>query len=188
MVSQQYSITLAILALYISIISTGNGSLSERYSTHDEEIRSFPGAQGNCSQTEDGTSILWIVSVSFIALPGNGSQNIELLFDRPSNTSLSVNLSEATLSFGEFGYELTLPPRQRQFTSGVSLRIKQPHYEDSNLRLLHQLGDVARPICWSLVNDDGSGSESCQSDYDYPLLAIETGTVIKDTVIHIYTI
>ena len=181
MVSQQYSITLAILALYISIISTGNGSLSERYSTHDEEIRSFPGAQGNCSQTEDGTSILWIVSVSFIALPGIGSQNIELLFDRP--IPLSVNET----SFGEFGYELTLPPGERvQFTS---LRIKQPHYKDSNLRLLHQLGDVARPICWSLVNDDGSGSESCQSDYDYPLLAIETGTVIKDTVIHIlYTI
>ena len=73
-----------------------------------------------------------------------------------------------TPTFGEFGYELNvpMPPNTNMFNNGDMLWIR---HGGSDLRLLHQVGDEERNICWSFEPD------SCEPDYDYPLLAIETG-------------
>ena len=114
------------------------------------------------------------MKVAFIALPGVGNDNIVLLFNGSNTSPLTVELSGATQSFGEFGYELELPTIDRiPFNNGDTLWIKHPHYNDSNLRLLHQVGyETINNICWLLL--DGPEEIICEDDYDYPLLAIET--------------
>jgi hypothetical protein len=74
---------------------------------------------------------------------------------------------ETARLIGEFGYELTINP-PITFNNGDTLLIR---HGGSGPRLLHQVGDEARNICWSI----GSDSEICEPDYDYPLLAFETG-------------
>ena len=79
--------------------------------------------------------------------------------------------SGANLEFGEFGHVLILQNVSVRFREDYTLSVRH-HPGGNGLRLLHQVGDVARNICWSI----GSGPETCQPEYDYPLLAIETGT------------
>ena len=143
-----------------------NGSLLERYSTHDGELRSVPGVRATCS-----TGNQRISKITFIALPGSGMGHTQLLFG-----DLHIDLSVASNTFGDFGYELTLPMTINiGINEGpVQLSILHPPYEESGMRLLHQVGTEARNICWRLV-DSASESENCHHDYDYPLLAIETG-------------
>ena len=121
-----------------------------------------------------------LTKIAFIALPGVGNDNIVLLL----NNSLHVELSGATQSFGEFGYELELPDIDRiPFNSGDTLWIEHPHYNDSSLRLLHQVGyETINNICWRLLRDS-SENIVCEDDYDYPLLAIETSMNLYYTAI-----
>ena len=145
----------------------GNGSLLNKYSTHDGELRSVPRVRSTCSTGH-------LTKVAFIALPGVGNDNIVLLFNRSNNIAVTVELSGATQSFGEFGYELELPEDDRiPFNSGDTLWIEHPHYNDSRLRLLHQVEYETINICWRLL-EDGPEDIICEDDYDYPLLAIET--------------
>ena len=66
------------------------------------------------------------------------------------------------------------------------MQIRHEVYERSHLRILHQVGDKELDICWRLL--EISGNFSCGPDYDYPLLAVETGidtlscTDFKDTI------
>ena len=142
----------------------GNASLLERYSTHDGERRSVPGVRSTCS-----TGNRRLSKVTFIALPGDGQAHIVL-----SVGAAVLNMSGATKAFGAFGYELTVPMNINIMLDegNISLRIQHPPYEESSMRLLHQVGDEARNICWTLGD---SGPDNCEDDYDYPLLAIETG-------------
>ena len=142
----------------------GNASLLERYSTHDGERRSVPGVRSTCS-----TGNRRLSKVTFIALPGVGQAHIVL-----SVGAAVLNMSGATKTFGEFGYELTVPTNINIMLDegNISLWIQHPPYEVSSMRLLHQVGDEARNICWRTRDD---GSDNCEDDYDYPLLAIETG-------------
>ena len=149
-----------------------NGSLVDRYSTHDGERRSVPGFRTTCSGR--------ISRIAIIALPGNGTERPMLRFVRymgAGNHSHEhkISLGGTLKKFGTFGYEISHNPPMMMgpmFHDGDMLEIRHPPYEDSDLRLLHQVGTDARNICWSIEPD---GSENCQSDYDYPLLAIETG-------------
>ena len=117
-----------------------------------------------------------LTKVAFIALPGVGVGNYSILFflNNGSNNAYGLELSGATQSFGEFGYELELPENYRiPFNSRDTLLIEHPHYSDSSLRLLHQVGyETINNICWLLL--DGPEEIICEDDYDYPLLAIET--------------
>ena len=142
-----------------------NASLLERYSTHDGECRSVPGVRSTCSPPNRRLS-----KVTFIALPGVGQAHIVLSVDGAA----VLNMSGATKTFGEFGYELTVPTNINIMLDegNISLWIQHPPYEESSMRLLHQVGDEARNICWRTRDD---GSDNCEDDYDYPLLAIETG-------------
>ena len=146
-----------------------NGSLLERYSTHDGELRSVPGVRGNCSGPGGGR----ISKITFIALPGVGMERPSLRRVRNSGTSSqsqdNIEISGGTQTFGEFGHEITMSTNVT-INDGDVLMIRHPPYEDSGLRLLHQVGDVARNICIGPPSPD-----ACQTDYDYPLLAIETG-------------
>ena len=116
-----------------------------------------------------------LTKVAFIALPGVGNDNIIVLFlNRSNNGPGYVELSGATQSFGEFGYELELSADDRiPFNTGDTLWIAHPHYNDSSLRLLHQVGYETINICWRLL-EDSPDEIICEDDYDYPLLAIET--------------
>ena len=120
----------------------------------------IPDAQGNCSSDFE------IVEIVFIALPGNGSDAIELII---ANNSTPISLRGATNSFGEFGYNLSLSTGV-SFTSGDNFTIFHPDLESSHLRLLHQIGNESRKICWSKTDQ-----VTCRYDHDYPLLAVETG-------------
>ena len=145
-----------------------NGSLLERYSTHDGETRSVPRARSNCSPGNRT-----INKVTFIALPGTGNKNLSLHIIQSNNQSTAeIDLSGASITFGKFGYELNVTANIT-FTDGDMLRIEHPRYGESSLRLLHQVGQKAMNICWS--NNESSESQECGPDYDYPLLAIETG-------------
>ena len=105
------------------------------------------------------------MEIVFIALPGNGSDAIELIIAPPQ----TISLRGATKSFGEFGYNLSLSTGV-SFTSGDNLTIYHPDLERSHFRLLHQIGNESRKICWSKIDQI-----TCPYDHDYPLLAIETG-------------
>ena len=114
-----------------------------------------------------------LTKVAFIALPGVRNDSSILVFNG-SNNAYGLELSGATQSFGEFGYELELPEVDRiPFNSGDTLWIAHPYYSDSSLRLLHQVGYETINICWRLL-EDGPDEIICEDDYDYPLLAIET--------------
>ena len=121
-----------------------------------------------------------LTKVAFIALPGVGHHGSILLF----NNAYGLELSGATQRFGEFGYELELPENYRiPFNNGDTLWIEHPHYSDSSLRLLHQVGyGTINNICWRLLRDS-SENIVCEDDYDYPLLAIETSMNLYYTAI-----
>ena len=112
-----------------------------------------------------------IMEIVFIALPGEGNESIELTVSF-NNTRLNITLRDANNSFGEFGYTLSVS-NEMSFTWGDNLTICYPVHEDSALRLLHQVGDQSRNICWSKI--DNPDEITCRPDYHYPLLAIETG-------------
>ena len=142
-----------------------NGSLLERYSTHDGETRSVPGVMWNCS----GPGGSRISKITFIALSGVRMERPSLRIVRNAGDHQDIEISGDTQTFGEFGHEITMNTNV-VFNDGDMLMIRHPPYEDSDLRLLHQVGDVARNICIGPPSP-----ENCQTDYDYPLLAIETG-------------
>ena len=153
------------------------GTLLNQYSTHDGELRSVPGVYSNCSMGSGR-----ITRITFIALPGVEGGSTVLQFNRetPTNGTRTISLSGATQSFGDgFGYvlDLSAPSASMPFNSGDSLWIRHPYHDDSSLRLLHQVGYDERNICWRELHKDGNDSR-CGIDYDYPLLAIETGEVI----------
>ena len=142
-----------------------NGSLLERYSTHDGELRSVPGVRWNCSGTNGRIS-----KITFIALPGVGIDRPVLRVVRDQGGgNQDLDISGETQIFGEFGYEMTVNSNV-VFNDGDMLLISHPPYDDGSLRLLYQAGDVARSVCIGTP-----GSQNCQLDRDYPLLAIETG-------------
>ena len=155
-----------------------NGSLLERYSTHDGEMRSVPGVsvRSNCSAPNSPR----ISKITFIALPrlepsGTDSLTLRVMRDGPGDAR-DIVIDQETASFGEFGYELTVsetPPIM--FNNGDMLWIR---HGGSGLRLLHQVGDEARDICRRFEPNPPNSNEICEPDYDYPLLAIETGTHI----------
>ena len=109
------------------------------------------------------------VAVSPQSLPSLEG-HIVLLVDDVDGAAV-LNMSGATKTFGEFGYELTVPMNINIMFDerNISLRIQHPPYEESSMRLLHQVGDETRNICWTMGD---SGSDNCENDYDYPLLAI----------------
>ena len=151
-----------------------NGSLLERYSTHDGEMRSVPGVsvRSNCSGPNNSPMIS---KITFIALPrlqpsGTESPTLRVMI-HPDGPQTDIVIDQETARFGEFGYELTVsetPPIM--FNNGDMLWIR---HGGSGPRLLHQVGDEERIICWRFEPD----SENCEPDYDYPLLAIETGII-----------
>lgn len=148
-----------------------NGSLIDKYSTHDGEYRSVPSVQANCSMGQ-----AMIIKIAYIALPGAGHESIELVVNSSSNGIVqTVNLSGAVQRFGSFGYELELPEDSRiQFNSGDILWLQHPSDNESNLRLLHQIGRNPLHICWRFLKEVNS-EITCGNYYDYPLLAYETG-------------
>ena len=153
------------------------GTLLNQYSTHDGELRSVPGVQSNCSMGSGR-----ITKITLIALPGVEGDSTVLQFNRETSTSpvRIISLNGSNQSFGGgFGYELDLsaPSASMPFNSGDSLWIRHPYHDDSSLRLLHQVGYDERNICWSELDVDEDHT-SCGIDYDYPLLAIETGVYI----------
>ena len=149
------------------------GSLLERYSTHDGELRAVPGVSVSVRSNCSGPNRPLISKITFIALPrlqpsGTESLTLRVMRAGPDGPQ-DIVIDQETASFGEFGYELTVSETpQIMFDNGDVLLIR---HGGSGLRLLHQVGDEARNICWSI----GSDSEICEPDYDYPLLALETG-------------
>ena len=154
-----------------------NGSLIERYSTHDGELRSVPGVRGNYSGINGRIS-----KITFIALPGVGMENTLLILNDASNVrKIDIELSSASQTIGKLGYELTIPSYINIYLSEMDMiLIRHPPLEGGGLRLLHQVGSVARNICWSISD----GPTICQLDYDYPLLAIETGELHAQHLLH----
>ena len=146
-----------------------NGSLLERYSTHDGEMRSVPAARSTCSGVR-------VTKIAFIALPGNGNGKTLLLVNGENEVGkVEIVLTSASQTFGELGYELSLPTGVNvYFNEGDTLWIRHPPHQESGVRLLYQeVGHEARRACWSTA--EPAGPENCQHDYDIPLLAIETG-------------
>ena len=80
-----------------------------------------------------------------------------------------IPTSEANLSFGDFGYEISL---SGQFQSGDTLRIINNH----KMRILYQRGDKELDICWKPLGVNTN--DTCGHDYDYPLLAIEASMCV----------
>ena len=151
------------------------GSLLERYSTHDGEMRSVPGVRSNCS----GPPGPRISKITFIALPRlqpSGTDSLTLRFMRAGQGGpQDIVIDQETASFGEFGYEIMTINPPVMFNNGDMLLIR---HGGSGLRLLHQVGDEARNICWSVESD----SEIREPDYDYPLLAIETSIYYRESL------
>ena len=152
-----------------------NGSLLERYSTHDGEERAVPGVRPICSEPANRR----ISKITFIALPGAGVERPLLrIMKNEGSSQENIQISGETQSFGEYGYEMTVPMSNNiVFNDGDMLLIQHPLYDSSGLRLLHQVGDEARNNCWSI----GSGSAVCEPQYDYPLLAIDTGILVVES-------
>ena len=128
-------------------------------------MRSVPGVRWNCSEPGGGQ----ISKITFIALPGAGMERPSLRIVRHPGDHQDIDISGDNQTLGEFGHEMTVNT-DVMFNDGDMLMIKHPPYERSGLRLLHQVGDVARNICIGPPD-----LQNCQTDYDYPLLAIETG-------------
>ena len=145
------------------------GSLLNKYSTHDGELRSVPAVRSTCSTVQRT-----INKIAFIALPGFGNEGIDFIFHTP-NGNIEISTSGAIQRFGKFGYELDIPEENREpFNSVDTFWIRHPHFHGSKLRLLHQVGHDMIDICWRWL-EDGPEDINCADDYDYPLLAIETG-------------
>ena len=149
-----------------------NGSLLERYSTHDGEMRSVPGVsvRSNCSGPNNSPRIS---KITFIALPrlqpsGTESPTLRVMI-HSGGPQIDIVIDQETARFGEFGYELTVSETTPiMFNNGDMFWIR---HGGRGLRLLHQVGDEERNICQSFEPEP----ENCEPDYDYPLLAIETG-------------
>ena len=144
-----------------------NGSLLERYSTYDGELRSVPGIKSTCSGHVGNR----ISKITFIALPchQNGTGGLTLRVMRNPGSSHDIQIDQDAPSFSVFGYELCMsqmPPVM--FNDGDRLLIR---HGGSGPILLYQVGVEERNICRRFEPD----SEICELDYDYPLLAIETG-------------
>ena len=154
-----------------------NGSLLERYSTHDGELRSLPGVKSTCSGP-DGR----ITKITFIALPGAGVGKTLLLVNGVNGArKAEIVLTSASQTIGEFGYELTLPTSVNvHFSERDTLWIRHSPHGEGRLRFLYQVGDVARNVCW---NTEPGSESNCQYDYDLPLLAIETGSYINSKLV-----
>ena len=146
----------------------GNGSLLSDgvYSTHDGEIRSVPSVEFTCNGR--------ITKFTFIALPGVVSgQHTEFVVLGESGPDQRISTEGATQSFGQFGYELSVPGPGMMVQAGDTLEIDHYWYTGSRLRILHQVGDEELDICWRWRSE---GSMIYRvTDYDYPLVAIETG-------------
>ena len=150
----------------------GYGSLLDRFSTHDGEWRSVPGVS---VLEECSTDSVMITRVTFIALPGVGNSAIELSISVTPESAQSISFGGASQSFGEYGYDLVLEPAVViTMNSANMFWINQPHYEESGLRLLHQGGDEILNISWRWLEENPQDIRN-DTDYDYPLLAIETG-------------
>ena len=119
-----------------------------------------------------------ITKFTFIALRGVGDQHTEFVVVVGQNgPDQRISTEGATRSFGEFGYELPVPetgPGMMQFQAGDTLEINHYWYGNSRLRILHQVGDEELDICWRWRDEDSSNNR-CVTDYDYPLVVIETG-------------
>lgn len=144
----------------------GNGSLLNDgvYSTHDGEIRSVPGVRFTCNGR--------ITNITFIALPGVSNRNSLFTIMSDGLVRNSIGTSGATLRFGDFGYEIS-SLSSSNIQNGDTLRIDHEPYERSHLRILHQRGDKEMRICWRPLGVNIN--DTCGPDYDYPLLAVETG-------------
>ena len=142
----------------------GNASLLDRFTTHDGEWRSVPISVNKMCSGEFG-----VTKITFIALPGDGNENI----------TLSLNgsvLNGTNNAFGEFGYEMVLEPFNLSGADSfwIRLGIRHPHHNDSGLRLLHKVGDEMLNITWRWLDEDSEDDHS-ETAYDYPLLAFDTG-------------
>ena len=151
----------------------GNGSLLSDgvYSTHDGEIRSVPSVEFTCNGR--------ITKFTFIALPGVGDQHTEFVVPGQgpgvgNSDPQRISTEGATQSFGEFGYELSVPGQGMMVQAGDTLEIYHYWHVNSRLRILHQVGDEELDICWRWRDEDSS-NDRCVTDYDYSLVAIETG-------------
>ena len=140
----------------------------DRFSIYDGELRSVP---VTFSEECFNTGTVMITKIRFIALPGVGDNDIELVISRSLGSNLSISLNEASQSFGDFGYEQVLF-QPFELLAMDSLWIDQPK---SGLRLLYQVGDDMLNISWS-SEIENHGYIYNETVYDYPLLAIETGS------------
>ncbi|CAI8039459.1 Peptidyl-tRNA hydrolase ICT1, mitochondrial, partial [Geodia barretti] len=99
---------------------------------------------------------------------------VEEFWTDPQTVERSV--CHTILKIGEFGYELTVSETTPiMFNNGDMFWIR---HGGRGLRLLHQVGDEERNICQSFEPEP----ENCEPDYDYPLLAIETGLAVDGEV------
>ena len=148
-----------------------NGSLLEQYTTYHGEMRTVFGIRPTCSGTGGRIS-----KITFIALPGQGMENTVLLVNDANEVrKVEFVLNDAMQTFGQLGFELNIPSITYAYLNERdTLWIRYPSYEESSLRLLHQVGDVARNVCWLTE----PSLENCEPHYDSPLLAIETGIII----------
>ena len=122
-----------------------------------------------------------ITKIIFIALPGVGDNDIELVIRRSIEYDMPIILKQSYQNFGEFGYEQILS-QPFELMEMDSLLISQPL--NSGLRLLYQV----RERISELESHEYIYNES---SYDYPLLAIETGTVhdlVSPCIYNIYNI
>ena len=156
----------------------GNGSLLDRFSTHDGEWRSVPGVSVS---EECSTESVMITRVSFIALPGVGNKDTKLVFTHLANGSMiytiPLNTRSVNQSFGKFGYEVD--QINFELVANSILWTLQPNTTDSALRMLYQMGDEKLNISRSSRLEEEPDSAGNETTYDYPLLAIETGIIIK---------
>ena len=73
--------------------------------------------------------------------------------------------------FGVYGYQLA---SYMHFHVGDTFHMNMNHQLPST-RLLHRVGNQSRTVCWSWM---GSDRLTCDQARDYPLLAVETGSII----------
>ena len=147
-----------------------NATLLDKYTTYDGEMRSIPSLKAS--------ECLTINKITFIALPGakdaDDAEDTELIIEI-SGSNHSIKLNDSNQSIGDFGYELLNVelPESLNLSDIKMFWISQPDYEETSLRLLHQVGNKMFNIEWQLVDgpDDSYNETTC----DYPLLAIETG-------------
>ena len=139
-----------------------NGSLLERYSINDEDLKLVSGVRFTCSEAD-----YRIKRITYVALPGDGMTNISLVFQTTRPPIIGVTelvITDDVTPFSEFGHILELNSIL-SFNEGTLLFIRHHPFEEGHSRLVYQR-EMA--IC-------SSESQSCPDERDYPLLAIETG-------------